>query len=350
MMKETKHAASGWRDAENEAEWEDFLAQNNHFQVNFTQSYKWGLSFQRLKRVVSWRLLFKAGRPVAGYIAVIARGKFYNFVSVVGGPAIDWHDPQLLAAFRDDIGSLGRQNACHFVTLCPHILDNIKLRQALAQAGFKKAPMGGSVEFAGVLDLSLSDEQLMANMSQSLRRKIRKTQKDDKIELRVSKDRRDAVLFAQLHRRHAETQNYVAYSEKRLICQFETYLEADQVLIYVATRGAEVLAMNMIFFYGCEASYLYGVSTPAGQGYSSAPLLHLAAIKEAKRRNLKFYNLWGITPLDQPRHRYFGVSQFKRGFGVIEHLYLPPQNLVLKSALYPFIWLMMTLRRRWRRL
>ena len=220
----------------------------------------------------------------------------------------------------------------------------------LAGAGFKKAPMGGSVEFAGVLDLSLSDEQLIANMSQSLRRKIRKAQKDDKIELRASKDRRDAILFAKLHRQHAEIQNYVAYSEKRLICQFETYREADQVLIYVASRDSEVLAMNMIFFYGSEASYLYGVSTSVGQGYSSAPLLHLAALKEAKKRNLNFYNLWGITPLDQPKHRYFGVSQFKRGFGVIEHLYLPPQNLVLKPSLYPFIWLMMTLRRRWRRL
>ena len=349
MNKTKKHSSGGWRAAASQAEWEGFLADNPKFSVNFTQSYNWGLFYQRMKQAVFWRLFFRGGKPVAGYIAVIQKGKLYSFVSVVGGPALNWLDAGLLASFRDDVAAIGRRYGCHFVSVCPHILDAADLRQAVVAAGFKKAPHGISVEFAGVLDLNLSDEELKANMSQGLRRKIRKAQKDEKVQIRVSKERADAVIFARLHQDHSKIQKYVAYSEARLICQFETYAADDQVLIYIASRDGEILAMNMMFFYGQEASYYYGISTPAGQKHPSAPLLHLEAIAESRRRGLRFYNFWGIARADQTRHRYYGVSQFKRGFGILEHQYLPPQNLILKGWAYPFIWLRITLRRIWRR-
>ena len=350
MKKTKKHSsADGWRDAASKAEWEGFLADNPSFPVNFTQSYNWGLSYQRMKQAVAWRLFYRGGKPVAGYIAVVQKSQLYNFVFAVGGPALDWLDAELLASFRDDVTAIGRRHGCHFVTICPHILDDAGLRQAAAAAGFKKAPHGISVEFAGVLDLNLSDEELRSNMSQGMRRKIRKAQKDEKIEISVSKKREDAVTFARLHQEHSKIQKYVAYSESRLVCQFETYAADDQALIYISSRNGEILAMNMMFFYGQEVSYYYGISTLSGQKHASAPLLHLEAIAEARRRGLRFYNFWGITRSDQTRHRYYGVSQFKRGFGVLEHQYLPPQNLVLKPLVYPLIWLRITLRRLWRR-
>ena len=351
-MRETKKdlSAAGWREAANKDEWESFLAGGQSFGANFTQSYNWGLFQRRLGQPVAWRLFFRQGRPVAGYIAAVQKGRFYSFAAVVGGPAIDWSDGGLLVSFRDDLASFGRRHGCHFAMLCPHVLDSAGRRRAAAAAGFRKAPAGISVEFAGVLDLNLSDEELRAKMSQGMRRKIRKARKDEKIEIGVSDNRREAAAFARLHREHSKIQGYVAFSEKRLVCQFETYAADGQALIYSARRDGEVLAMNMIFFYGREASYHYGVSSLLGQKHSSAPLLHLEAIAEARQRGLRFYNFWGITRADQTRHRYYGVSQFKRGFGVLEHRYLPPQNLVLKPLAYPFIWLLIRLRRIWRRL
>ena len=347
-MKSTPTAS--WREAASKKEWQAFLAGLPDWPLNFTQSYNWGWCFKRLGQDVHWRLLGPKGQPVAGYIAVVKRGQLYSFISVVGGPALDWSDGDVLVSFREDLAALGRRYGCHFALVCPHILDDPGLRRRLALSGFRKSPAGISVEFAGVLDLSLSDEQLAANMSQSLRRKIRRARRDSEIKLRVSKTRRDAEQFVSIHRQHAQSYGYVAFNRRNLLSQFEVYAEDDQARMYIAERQGEVLAIIMVFFYGWEASYHYGVSTPLGQRHPSAPLLHLEAIAEAKRRRLRFYNFWGITRTDQTKHRYYGVSQFKRSFGVIEHLYLPPQDVVLKPLAYSLIWPRISLRRIWRHL
>ena len=283
-------------------------------------------------------------------MAVVKRSQLYSFISVIGGPSLDWRDGDVLAAFREDLAGLGRRYGCHFGLVCPHVLDDPEIRRRLAASGFRKSPAGISVEFAGVLDLSLSDDQLMANMSKGLRYKIRQARRDPEIKLRVSRAKRDAERFADIHSEHARRYGYVAFNRRNLLSQFETYAADDQTRMYIAERDGEILSIIMIFFYGSEASFHYGVSTPLGLRYPSSPLLHLEAMAEAKQRGLRYYNLWGIAKKGQTKHRYYGVSRFKRSFGVIEHLYLPPQDIVLKPRAYPLIWLRIRLRRLWRRL
>ena len=345
-----KTQPTAWREASSKKEWQTFLARLPDWPLNFTQSYNWGWGFKRLGQDVHWRLLGPPMKPRACYIAVIKRGQLYSFISVVGGPALDWSDGDVLVSFREDLVALGRRYGCHFALVCPHILDDPEMRRLLATSGFRKSPAGISVEFAGVLDLSLSDEQLAANMSKNLRYKIRQARRDPEIKLRVSKTRRDAERFADIHLEHARRYGYVAFNRRNLLSQFEVYAEDDQARMYIAERQGEVLSIIIIFFYGWEASFHYGVSTPLGLQYPSSPLLHLEAIAEAKKRGLRYYNLWGIARKDQTKHRYYGVSRFKRSFGVIEHLYLPPQDIVLKRWAYPLIWLRVSLRRIWRHL
>ncbi len=353
-MKDTMNGqkkTSGWQQVDSAEVWSDFLSNNPQFEADFTQSFNWGLFHERLGSKVFRRgFADENGRLVAGYTAVLEAGRFFSFLTLAGGPLIDWRNSELVESFKADIENIGRQSGCFFVRIRAQTPDSPRMRLIFKRINFLVAPAGLSVEFAGILNLSLSDEQLLSNMSQSLRRKIRKAQKDKKIKIRVSKSKEDARLFAKLHKEHAQIQNYVSFSEKKLICQFETFVADDQALLYIATREGKVLAANMIFFYGREASYHYGISTLLGQKYSSAPLLHLKAIAEAKRRNLKTYNFWGIVGINQIKHRYYGLSQFKRSFGIEEYKYVPAHDLILKKFAYLGIWLFETLRRKYRRL
>ena len=340
-----------WREIDSSQVWKDFLENNPQFEANFTQSFNWGLFHEQLKSKVFRRAYVKhTGELIAGYTAVLEIGKFYRFLTITGGPLLDWHDSESTESFRLDIQEIARRNSCCFIRIRPQVQDGLQVKATLKTIGFRLSPASLSVEFAGVLDLTLSDEQLMSNMSQSLRRKIRKAQKDEKIEIKVSKSKKDTTLFAKLHQEHAKLQKYAPFSEKRLVCQFETFAKDNQAKLYIAAREGEILAANMIFFYGNEASYHYGISTSAGQKYPSAPLLHLEAIKEARKQNLKIYNFWGIVNVDQTKHRYFGLSQFKRSFGIQEHRYTPSHDFVLKPFAYIFIWIFEFLRRKYRRL
>ena len=89
-----------------------------------------------------------------------------------------------------------------------------------------------------------------------------------------------------------------------------------------------------MIFYGNEASYHYGVSSELGTKYSAAPLLHMEAMKEARKRGIGRYNLWGIVGIDEKTHRFYGVSEFKRSFGCEELKYTPAHDLVLRPSRY----------------
>ena len=108
------------------------------------------------------------------------------------------------------------------------------------------------------------------------------------------------------------------------------------------------MAQNFMIFYGAEASYHYGVSSELGTKYSAAPLLHLAAMDEARRRGCVRYNLWGIVGREETSHRFYGVSEFKRSFGCEELRYIPAHDLVLRPAKYQITKIVENLRKKYR--
>ena len=101
-----------------------------------------------------------------------------------------------------------------------------------------------------------------------------------------------------------------------------------------------------MIFYGNEASYHYGVSSELGTKLSGAPLLHMQAMRDARERGIKRYNFWGIVGEDETWHRFYGVSQFKRGFGVEELKYTPAHDIILNPIKYQITKIIETIRKK----
>lgn len=341
---------TGWQTIESESVWEQFLDSSNFGTDLLTQSWNWRQCFKNLNQQVICRLYYKKGRPIAGYIAVVEVAKLYKFLTILGGPLFDTSNLDLAQNLATDLKSIAKSHKCDFVRIRPTMPRTDKASKTLKQVGFKAAPIHLSVELTGLLDLSLSDEVLMANMSQSLRRKIRKAQADKLIEIKTSSSDKDLELFVQLHVDHAQFQNFKPFPKARIIEQFKAFKKNNQALIYMAYRQGELLAANMMFFYRSEANYYFGVSTDLGRRHPSAPLLHLEAIKEAKARQIPIYNFWGIVGKDQTKSRYFGFSQFKRSFGIKEYTYIPTHDLAVNKFKYILIYIFETCRRKYRRL
>ena len=262
-----------------------------------------------------------------------------------GGPLLDWGDLKLVKAVFDDIREQGLKTGCVFVRVRPQLELTDSSLELMTELGLKRAPMYLSVEFAGVLDLTKSEEEILAGASQGFRRKLRKAAKN---EVEISADTDDAAIeeFCRLEKLHAERQQYVAFSESFLTKQFEAFRKGGEVLIYTAKKDGEVLAQNFMIFYGPEASYHYGVSSQLGTKYSAAPLLHMKAMQEARERGCVRYNLWGIVEPDETSHRFYGVSEFKRSFGCTELRYTPAHDMILKPVKYKLNWAVETVRKR----
>ena len=70
----------------------------------------------------------------------------------------------------------------------------------------------------------------------------------------------------------------------------------------------------------------------------------IEALRDARERGIKRYNFWGITAEDDTKHRFYGVSQFKRSFGVDELIYLHAHDLIINPGKYKINYLIEKIR------
>ncbi|MBR5647376.1 peptidoglycan bridge formation glycyltransferase FemA/FemB family protein [Candidatus Saccharibacteria bacterium] len=330
-------------EGETREEWDGFVA--SHKEANFLQSWDfYEFHKSRGKKIVR-RLVKEGDKIIAAYAGVVETAKRGTYMAIAGGPIMDFGNKKLVKFVFDDIRTVGKNLGCAFVRVRPQLPLSSKSLELMREMGLKKAPMYLSVEYAGVLDLTKSEEEILKDASQGFRRKLRKAEKAE-IKIEVSKDPAIVKTFYNLEVKHAKRQGFVAFSESFLTKQFEAFAKNDEVLMYTAKKDGEILAMNFMIFYGPEASYHYGVSSDLGTKYSAAPLLHMEAMKEARNRGIIRYNLWGIVGLEEKSHRFFGVSEFKRSFGCEELKYTPAHDMVLNPVKYQLTKIVETARKK----
>jgi lipid II:glycine glycyltransferase (peptidoglycan interpeptide bridge formation enzyme) len=332
-------------DATDQKLWDDFITA--HPEANFLHSWAWGQFHLSRNKTVVRRTLTKNGAILAAYVGQVETARRGRYLAIAGGPILDWTNQELVKAVFADITQQGRANACVFVRIRPQLEATPAAEKLLADLGLKPAPMYLSVEHAGILDLRKTEAEILAHASQRLRRALKKAEQNH-IEVSTSTDPKDIHDFYLVQLETARRHNFVSFSEDFLTKQFAAFTALNQAQLYTAKYQNQILAQNFMIFYGPEASYHYGVSTALGTKLSGAPLLHLQAMRDAREQGIIRYNFWGITAEDDTKHRFYGVSQFKRGFGITELKYLHAHDLVLKPALYKLTQLVESARRRTR--
>ncbi len=329
--------------AKNRAKWDAFVT--SHPEANFLQSwdfYEFHLS--RGNDVVRRIAVDEQGNIIAAYAGVVEAAKRGRHLAIAGGPILDWGNLELVEAVFQDMREQKREK-CVFVRVRPQLERSESSLKLMQQLGAKPAPMYLSVEFAGVLDLTKSEDELLKNMRQRLRRALRKAEKNG-ITVEKSTNPEDIHEFYQIQMQTAGRHGFVAFSEDFFYKQFAALAKNDEAVLYTAKYQGETLAQNFMIFYGNEASYHYGVSSELGTKLSGAPLLHMEAMRDARKRGIKRYNFWGIVEEDETWHRFYGVSQFKRGFGVTELKYVPAHDLILKPGKYAITKLIEDVRKK----
>lgn len=335
------------RDITDKSTWDNFVTA--HMQANFLQSWQWGeFHLSRGKKVVR-RGVHDDKKLTGVYEGVVEVARRGTYMTVAGGPIVDWQNQKAVEMLVQDMRQEAKKYNCVFVRVRPQLEKSDESLGLFKKLGFRKAPYYLSVEHAGILDLEKSEEELLKGMRQRLRRALRKAEKNN-ITVETSTDPARIAEFYQIQLQTARRHDFTHFDEEFLRKQFEAFVADNSAVLYTARYEGEVLAQNFMIFYGNEASYHYGVSTELGTKLSGAPLLHMQAMRDARDRGIKRYNLWGIVDEDDTKHRFYGVSVFKRGFGVEELRHVPAQDLVINRAVYLINWLVETARRSRRKI
>lgn len=333
-------------DITDKAIWEEFVTA--HPEANFLHSWQWGEFHKSRNKAVLRRGVFdQRGKLLGVYEGEVETARRGRHIAVAGGPIVDWENLEAVKMLVDDMRHQARKYHCAFVRVRPQLEKSNESLALFKKLGFRPAPMYLSVELAGILDLTRTEDELLAGMRQRLRRALRKAAKNN-IQVETSTDPARIKEFYDIQLQTAGRHQFVAFSEDFLQKQFAAFAADNQAVLYTARYNGEILAQNFMIFYGNEASYHYGVSTELGTKLSGAPLLHMQAMRDARERGIKRYNFWGIVDENDTKHRFYGVSVFKRGFGVDELRYVPAHDLVLNRWAYLKTWLIETVR-RWKR-
>ncbi|MFH1971697.1 MAG: peptidoglycan bridge formation glycyltransferase FemA/FemB family protein [Patescibacteria group bacterium] len=336
------------KEISNKNEWTAYSDKNSN--INFLHSWNWGEFQENLGKKIGRYGLFLNNIQVGCFQYVVEDAKRGRYLAIAGGPVVDWDkiSQDNITQLWKEIKIIAIKYHCVFIRLRLQDEDSEKLRIMMKKSGFIFAPMHLTADLTHKLDLTLSEEEILKNMRKTTRYEIRKAEREG-IKIEFSKNLKDLKDFYGYQIELSKKHRFIPFSYEFLLKQFEAFLEDEKVVLIHAKKNTKLLSSAFVIFSNNEAVYHYGISTPENNKYSGSYLCQWAAIKEAKQRNCKSYNFWGVSPIENNKHRFAGVSLFKRGFGGEDFAYLATMDLPV-SWKYIMTWFFESIRKKIRHL
>lgn len=168
-----------------------------------------------------------------------------------------------------------------------------------------------------VLDLRLSEDELLAGMKPKTRYNVRLAEKKG---VRVREGGPgDIPLWYDLYRETAERDGISLHGREYYEALFDTAANypgpRPRLRLLLAEAEGRVLAGIVVAVFGKAAYYLYGAASNEMRNYMASYALQWRAILLSRAGGAVSYDLFGIPPADDPGHAMYGLYRFKTGFG-----------------------------------
>ncbi len=306
-----------------------------------------------LKAGGGWQPLFRQWRDVSGQLeaaALILKKRLapgLSFWYIPRGPLLDWRNEPLRSRVLNDLSAQARRDGTVFIKIDPDVPTEFGLpgepewrenpggqallREYMAR-GWRRSPQ--QIQFANSvwLDLDKPEEDILANMKQRTRYKVRLAEKKG-----VSVRHGTAADFELLYGIYAETSKRDGF----LIREKSYYLElwnrfyaAGMLRPLIAEVENDTVGGLMLFIYAKKAWYIHGMSRDLHREKMPNYLLQWEAIKTARAAGADCYDLWGAPDIFDESDRMWGVYQFKRGLGGYEVITPGAWDLPIKRSAY----------------
>ncbi len=299
------------------------------------QTWQWGEVKSKFDWEASYRiwgdektpdaaaLILQRTIPLAGFAAKL------RVLYLPKGPMLrDWSNVELRNRVLDDLQKLARDRGAIFIKIDPDVPLGTGIP---GEPESRENPMGEAIladltqrgwsysdeqiQFRNTLlvDLSASEEELLASMKQKTRYNIRYAgRKGVVVRIGTESD------FGQLYRMYAETSTrdgFVIRGEDYYRYVWGTFLEKDKLDPLIAEVEGEPVGALMLFRFAERAWYLHGMSRDLHRKKMPNYLLQWEAIRRAKEKGCAIYDLWGAPEVFDERDSMWGVFRFKRGLG-----------------------------------
>lgn len=225
------------------------------------------------------------------------------------------------------------------------ILESIsdeKISQ-LRGLGLKKSFEEVQPEHRALVDLTKDEETILAQFHQKGRYSIKVAQRSE-LEIRSGREYLDE--FVSLYSQTASRNSFSGRRRQYFCDLLQMLYENDLGELMIAFHHNTALAGIIVSYYEDTSLYLYGASSKLGREKMPTYLLQWEAIKRAKQRGCRVYDLLAISPPNVKIHRYDGITRFKLRFSSHRAELLGSWDLIHRRGWYTLYRLAQKIRRR----
>ena len=298
--------------------YDDFLGGQPH--SSFLQSWSWG-DFQRRTGNKIWRLGIKESNRIIAIAQIISHhlplDKSYLYCPrgplFVAGLTKEQQETASALFFSKarDICYLTKKDNEIFFRVEP---DN-NFNESIAYTWFLQKQKAVQPEQSIILDLFLSEEELLSRMQQKTRYNITLATKKD-LFIRHTNSVDDLNKFLLLSKITAIRAGFHLWPDKyyeRMLAELAT---SKMISIWLAEEKGRAIAANLVLNFGDTVTYLHGGSDHKYRNLMAPHFLQWQQILWAKQNNYHYYDFWGIAEKGNPKEKdWAGITRFKKGFG-----------------------------------
>ncbi|MCZ2846121.1 MAG: peptidoglycan bridge formation glycyltransferase FemA/FemB family protein [Candidatus Bathyarchaeota archaeon] len=330
--------------------WDNFLLGAQ--EKSFLHSWYWG-EFQKKTGEKIWRFGVHDNKSRLVGIALVIKvtARRGNFLFIPHGPIVEKTNiidkEYVMRKLLNKLYRIAKRERIIFIRIAPLWIKDQENIKVFKKFNFVPAPIHIHPETTWQLNINLEEKEILRNMRKTTRNLIRRAQREN-VKVYFSDYVHDIKLFYDIYKDTVKRHNFVPFSYEFLTGEFKSFLP-NNVLLAFAQWNKKILSGAMIIFWDKIAFYHHGASSSQFPKIPASYLLQWEIIRRAKQKSCLFYNFWGISPTENPKHPWHGLTLFKTGFGGERKDYVRTQDLPL-SLLYFKNWLVEKTRKIKRRL
>ncbi len=245
-------------------------------------------------------------------------------------------------ALLSELKNLGKSMGVSYVQLEPNVDSNEK--QKLDELGLKDSFHPLFTKYSFLLDLALSEEELLKGMHQKTRYNVRLSEKRG-VKVEIDNSQKAFERYIELTKETSKRQAFYAHNEKYHRLMWETLAQQGsfdsnllQANLLKATFEGKTLVTWILFTFKDTLYYPYGASSDENREVMASSLIMWEAIKFGKKLGLRKFDMWGAAPPDaSPSHEWYGFHRFKEGFGPKLQEFAGSFDLVLNPTNYEIL-------------
>ncbi len=285
-----------------------------------------------LSDVIAAAMVLKRRIPIGGFAARL------NILYVPKGPLMDWSDELLRERVLDDLQSFAKKQGAIFLKIDPDVVLGTGMPEwsptspdvgvgerqnnggqavmsALKRRGWRFS--SDQIQFRNtvMIDLSPSEDEMLARMKQKTRYNVRLASKKG-VTVRVG-NQGDLLMLYKMYAETSLRDGFVIRDEGYYQTVWQTFMasEAPTCEPLIAEVDGEPVAAIFVFYFAGRAYYIYGMSREVHREKMPNYLLQWEAMRRARAAGCSLYDLWGAPDEFNESDSMWGVFRFKEGLG-----------------------------------